>query len=212
MNQADSNMKTRRTVSRWLWASAGLLMGLLLFISLRALLIKPDVTHHHANFALFKNGERDNFESFAFYEEVQGCSANDDNNPRHRVHMHNKESDTIHVHAKGATWGHFFANLGYGLTNDSIQTEKGVYIDEQNGQHLTFILNGQEVEDISNRVIDSEDVLLVSYGDPTAAQGQYSQIRKSAAEHNHKPDPASCSGSEDLSFQDRLKQAVDFTR
>ena len=208
-------LETKRTLLQsfsWLSFIIGIIVGLVLFVALRIALAKPDITHYHANFGLFIEGERDKFNNFTFYEEVQSCSSEDDNNPRHRVHMHNNVSDTVHVHAPAATWGHFFANLGYGLVDDAVKTDKGVFVDGVNDKKLTLLLNGEEVDDVSNRVIESEDVLLVSYGDPADAKDQYSQIGHTAHESNTKPDPASCSGSENLTFEDRIKQALDFTK
>jgi hypothetical protein len=188
----------------------GLFVGGLTIIGLRALLVTDQHTHYHANFGLYINGERDTFSSPLFYEEVQSCSSEDDNNPKHRVHMHNQQNDAVHVHAEAATWGHFFANLGYGLTNDSVKTDKGVFVDGQDGKKLTFILNGEKVSSVANRVIQSEDTLLIDYGDGSSTQQRYDSINKSAGEYNLKPDPAACSGDENLSASERLKRAVDF--
>jgi hypothetical protein len=190
----------------------GLFVGAFTILGLRVLLARDHATHYHANFALYINGERDKFDNFTFYEEVQSCSSEDHSNPKHRVHMHNQENDTVHVHADGVTWGHFFANLGYGLLNDAVKTDKGVFVDKADGKKLSFILNGEKVSSVANRPIASEDVLLVDYGDGASVQNHFDGINKSAAEHNHKPDPASCSGSTGLSFGDRVKQALDFSR
>lgn len=189
----------------------GLLVGALSILLMRVLLVQDNSPHHHANFALYIDGQRDEFESFTFYEEVAGCNADGHNNPKHRVHMHNNVNDAVHVHAEGVTWGHFFANLGYGLTNNLVKTDAGVYVDGQNGKKLTFILNGQETDAASNKLIESEDVLLVDYGDGKGAQQRYDEIPKTAGDLNRKPDPAACSGSESLTIGDRLKRAIDFT-
>ncbi len=189
----------------------GIIAGLLLFISLRVIFAKSHHTHYHANFGLFIDGQRDKFDNFTFYEEVQSCSSDQANNPKTRVHMHNKEFDTIHVHDDAVTWGNFFENLGYTLGYKSVTTNNGTYEDGKDGKQLTFILNGQEIDSAFNRVIGNEDVLLISYGDPAQTKGQFDEISKSAAEHNHKPDPATCSTSGELTLKDRLKQAVSLT-
>src|SRR5690606_33041163 len=119
--------------------------------------------HYHGNFALYVNGMRDEFKSSTFYEETQSCSA-DEIRPKQRVHLHDQKPHVVHVHDEGSTWGHLFANLGYGLSGKSIQTDSGVFVDGQDGNQLTFILNGKEVSNVSNEVIQSEDVLLISYG------------------------------------------------
>ncbi len=193
-------------------AFVALVIGFCLFFLARVIFAKSHQTHYHANFGLFINGQRDEFKNFAFYEEVQACSADNSNNPRQRVHMHNQENDAVHVHDNAVMWGNFFENLDYGLTDNALITKNGVYEDGKDGKELTFLLNGQEVEAIANRVIKNEDRLLVSYGDPSNVQTEYGQITSSAAEHNHKPDPAACSGSGEIKFGDRIKQVLDFTR
>lgn len=191
----------------------GVLIGAALLMAGRIVLAKSHAVHYHANFGLFINGKRDMFDSFAYYEEVQACNAASQGNPKTRVHMHDHQYDTVHVHDEGVTWGNFFENLGYGLTDNAVITKDGTFVDGVNGDKLTFILNGHKVDTAANRVIKSEDTLLISYGNPVDATGQYAQIKHTAHEHNKTPDPATCSGSKtDLTFHDRLKQAFDFTR
>ena len=193
-----------------IFTAIGLITGLLLFVGLRAAFVEDHHTHYHANFALFINGQRDKFDNFGFYEEVQSCSSDDTNNPKLRAHMHDNKNNLVHVHDDNVTWGHFFANLGYGLLDDAVETNKGIFIDGKDGKKLTFILNGQEVDTIANRVIQSEDTLLIDYGEQAQAKDHFGQIEHSSHEANVKPDPASCSGSKSLSFSDRLKRAIDF--
>ncbi len=193
-----------------LFTGIGLVLGLLIFVGLRMALVQDHHTHYHANFALYVNGQQDKFDNFTFYEEVQSCSSDDKNNPKTRAHMHNQVNDVVHVHDDNATWGHFFANLGYGLLDDAVQTNKGIFTNGVDGKALTFILNGKAVESIANRVIQSEDTLLIDYGDNADTQERYKQIKHTAHEANVKPDPASCSGSHELTLKDRLKRAVNF--
>jgi hypothetical protein len=187
----------------------GVLIGGVVLGGIRFATVRNTHTHYHANFALFINGQRDEFKLPTYYEEVQACGA-DENNPRNRVHMHNQESYDVHVHDKGATWGHFFANLGYTLGDGMVATSSKVYVDGQDGNKLQFILNGKPEINIANRVVGNEDVLLVAYGteDSAALQKEYKTIQHDAREHNAKPDPAACSGSQALTWQDRLKAAL----
>jgi hypothetical protein len=202
------NLNNKKAI---LFTGLGLLVGILLFVAVRAALQQDHSTHYHANFALHINGEQEKFDSFTFFEEVQSCSAEDHNNPRHRAHMHQPENDLVHVHAEGVTWGHFFANLGYGLTNKAITTDDGVFVDGQDGHKLAFVLNGEPVTSIDNKVIESGDALLIDYGDGKKIEEKYSQITRDAHEHNTKPDPAACSGPSTLTLSERLKRAFDFT-
>jgi hypothetical protein len=191
-------------------AATGLVVGLLVFFGLRVVFVQDHHTHYHANFALYINGQRDTFDSFAFYEEVQSCSVDNNNDPKTRVHMHNQDNSLVHVHDDNVTWGAFFANLGYGLFDDAIETSKGIFIDGKDDKKLTFILNGQKVDTVANRVIQSEDALLIDYGNANKTQDEYDQIKHTAHDANTKQDPATCSGSHKLTFKDRLKRALDF--
>ena len=193
-------------------AFAGFLIGVLWLAAIRFVTYKSDNVHVHANFALYINGQRDNFESFTFYEEVNACSDDQDDNPKHRVHMHENVNNIVHVHDHAVTWGNFFENLGYGLTDNSVANDEEVFVDGQDGNELKFILNGEEVSDIANRAIASEDTLLVSYGKDSgdALQQKFIDINKNAGEYNTKNDPASCSGGEELTFWTRVKKAFGF--
>jgi hypothetical protein len=108
------------------------------------------------------------------------------------------------------TWRAFFANIGYGITNKAFTNVTDTYVDGIDAKKLTFILNGQKVDTVTNRVIEDKDALLVSYGseDATALQQQYDTIRKNAGEIDKQFDPASCSGTKPLTFWDRIIKAV----
>lgn len=191
----------------------GFFAGVLWLVTVRFLTYKPDITHFHANFAVYVNGERDPFTNFTFYEEVQSCGDDGPENPKTRAHMHDNVSHAVHVHDAGSTWGHFFANLGYTLGNDVLKTSKGVFVNGQDDKKLRFFLNGQETNSIANQPIKSEDRLLVDYGGTNTEQlkGRYDGIEADAGELNTKSDPAACSGSKPLTFGERLKHAFGFS-
>lgn len=189
---------------------AGFVLGVITLVAVRFVTFKSDLVHYHANFALYINGQRDEFKNFSFYEEVQLCSSDAANNPKARVHMHDQNNHLIHVHAHGVTWSQFFTNLGYTLGDNLIKTDQGVYVDGQDGNKLTFLINGRETGTIADTVIKSEDVLLVNYGkdDQSTLQKRYDDIPRDAHQANTEKDPASCSGAESLTLTQRLKHAV----
>lgn len=191
-----------------MWLLIGLLLGVLLLGVFRYFNVKDHHTHYHANFALYINGQRDEFKSPMYYEEVQTCG-NDPTNPRARVHLHNMDAASVHVHDEGATWGALFANLGYTLGNSVLRTSSTTYIDGLGG-NLKFMLNGEQVVDVANRTIGDEDVLLVSYGNESTEnlKKQYDTIPRSAENLDHTSDPAACAGSKHLTWRDRLKAAI----
>ncbi len=182
-----------------------LIIGMLAAFLLRFALVDADVVHHHANFALYVNGVRDEFDSFTFYEEVAGCSLGGHDDPKSRVHMHGQINDVVHVHDGGSTWGAFFANLGYTLGDEVLVTDSGVFADKD-GSKLTFILNGEKVSNVANNEIKSEDRLLINYGNDSdeTLMSRYADTAENAHEYNEKPDPASCSGAADESLKDRF--------
>lgn len=188
------------------------LLGAFWIIAIRFVTVQKKEVHYHANFAVFVDGERLPFDSFMFYEEVQSCGGDEINNPKIRVHMHDQKNYLLHVHDSGATWGHFFANLGMTAGDTVFKTDKDTFVEGVDDTQIRYRLNGDEVQTIANRTIGSEDTLLVSIGSPTDEdlQNQYDQIIRDAAEYNKKNDPSSCSGGKPFTLLERLKAAVGF--
>src|SRR3712207_6712479 len=120
----------------WLAVLIGFIAGILWLVAIRFFTYKSENIHYHANFALYIDGQQYKFENFTFYEEVQSCVADFVDNPKARVHLHDNKPHVVHVHDNGVTWGHFFANLGYGLTDKSLSTRTETYVDGQNGTEI----------------------------------------------------------------------------
>ncbi len=199
-------------LSRLLKMAALILFGGLLMVAIRFITIRDTSVHYHANFALYVNGQKDPFNSFTFYEEVAACSIDDPDDVKTKVHLHDQNSSLIHVHAHGMTWGQFFNNLGYTLGDKVLVTDKGIFADGQEENHLHFILNGQTVKSLSNRTIKSEDKLLINYGkdDDKTLNDRFNTVPNDAAKANTTADPATCSGSPKLTIWRRLKLALGF--
>ena len=189
--------------------SIGFVAGFLLLFGLHVLRAEQHGVHYHANFALYINGDRDEFDNFTFYEEIQACQPGETLQPGARVHMHDFINHVIHVHDSGVTWGHFFSNLGYTLDDNAIITDDGVFIDGEDGT-LTFILNGEPTRAIANQLIQDTDVLLVNYGTESeeVITERYANIPNDAQDYNEVDDPSSCAGEHDVSFGHRLLQAL----
>lgn len=187
----------------WLHIIIGVLAGVLIMAGLRWFTYVPPV-HHHANFAIYVNGQRETFEGPGYYEEVASCSM-DQELPEQRAHLHDNVNDVVHVHDQAVTWGNFFENLGFSVANGFLQTNRGLYVSSPDSS-LYFILNGQQVEDIASRVITSEDKLLITYGSPLAeATAQYELVDSTAHLYNERLDPTACSGQS--GWLTRLKQS-----
>lgn len=185
------------------------IVGVFLAFILRFTFVDSNSVHYHANFSLYVNGVRDDFKSPTFYEEISACSEGH-NDPKTRSHMHDNESDVIHVHDSAVTWGHFFANISYTLSDKVLVTDGGTFVDGVDGKNLHFILNGKQVSSLTNRVIANEDKLLIDYSadDASTLASRYGTISSSAHEHNVEPDPASCSGGAQESMGDRFKRTL----
>lgn len=185
------------------------ILGAVSFAATRFILVEEQKTHYHANFALYINGERDLFDSFVFYEEVSACTKEYVSSPKSRVHMHDNKNDLVHVHDNAVTWGHFFSNLGYTLA-DGVLIRSGNVYSETSSLKFSYILNGQRVSSISDKLINSGDTLLISYGSESdeSIKQKYSQISNDSLVYNEKPDPSSCSGSGKESIKDRFIRTI----
>lgn len=211
MEQADRGHVKKNTLSKVVaLLLVGFAAGVMALIGVRFATYRDDSVHYHANFALYINGQRDELKNFTFYEEVNICSSDELDNPKTRVHLHEQNASLVHVHAHAVTWGQLFDNLGYTLGNNLVKTDKGVYVDDQDGKQLTFMLNGEPVQTAANRVIKSEDVLLINYGqdDDKTLKTRYDAIPRDAAKANTQKDPNACSGGTEATPKARLLNAI----
>lgn len=192
----------------------GAVLGVLAWGALRFALVEPpEAVHHHANFALFIDGERVDLSGDRYMEDVASCSADPASlRPVDRVHLHDNRADVVHVHHAGATWGHLFTNLGFGLGADYLITDDGRrFFDGDEGLRMTFVVNGFPVPDLHNRPIESTDRVLIHLGVESPDQVMetyYPRVASNAAEYNETSDPAGCAGAHvPLSLTERLKLA-----
>lgn len=204
----------------------GILVGVLL-LGVARLLLAPltQVTHHHANWMVMVDGVPVDFSGDRFMEEIAACSASDEGIlPNQRIHMHESEDEIVHVHHEGATWGHLMMNLGLSLGDSYLMLDRGLvegmdsvpedgrFFESPDDDHrLIVILNGFAVPTVRNRVVASEDRLLVAWtNQPVDAvmANLYPSVASNAGQYNEMMDPASCSGGhEELPLLERLKLA-----
>ncbi len=192
----------------------GALLGAVALGAARFAAMPPDaVVHYHANWAIVVDGQRLDLSADRYMEDVARCRMHASMDPRDRVHLHSNDADGVHVHAPAATWGHLLTNLGFGLGRDYLVTDRGVRHEAAPPRSLKFVLNGRPVEEVHNRVIASEDRLLISYGAEAVdevVRSQFPQVATTAAALNTQPDPASCSGAAERTIGDRLRHAFWF--
>lgn len=205
-------MSTARTAATF---AAGLVGGALLLGAARYVAMPPaDVVHYHANWAVMIGGQRLDLSGDRYMEDVASCSADPSHvRPEDRVHLHENVADAVHVHAAGVTWGHLLANLGFGVGDDYLVTDRGVRYDGSPLGTIKFIVNGRQVPSIRNRPIASGDRLLISFGaEPVDAviRDQFPQVATTAERLNTLPDPASCSGHAEPTAAERWRAAFWF--
>lgn len=186
----------------------GAIFAFLFMTSARFIFKQPESIHFHANMAVFIDGKRELFAGPGYYEEVEACSATA--TPSGRTHLHMPDNNVVHVHDKNVTWGNFFENIGWAIGPDALIGPNNTYRTD-GVKSLTFLLNGEKTDDVFRRVIKSEDVLVVSYGDGSANfsdQTQQAIKPTPALLANSQKDPAACRGSDDIGVVDRLKKAI----
>jgi len=189
----------------------GFVGGFTWTVGLRYFLVVPTETHFHANFAVYIDGKREEFKDFTYYEEVAACTSAYGDNPKGRVHMHDKVNDVIHVHDKRVTYGDFFANIGWVVGRNVVETRDKTFVSNKDTTRIVYVLNGEKVSSITSKMIQSKDRLLVAVGAvPSDVKPWYDTLATTAAEFNSRPDPTTCgglNGASTKSFLSRLKHA-----
>lgn len=199
--------------TKWFIACACLVLGAAVVLGIRFATYKVDLVHYHANFALYINGERQEFKGASYYTEVEMCTLNSTMVPSGRAHMHDNINNVVHVEDHAVTWGQFFTNLGWTMGPTTIVSPDGTVYSENGDSKLNLVLNGQDYTDfggMQNTVIKDADKLLVSYGNESAAdlKQQYSSIPSTAKKYDTAKDPASCSGTHSTTMHDRLSHLL----
>lgn len=182
-------------------------LGFLALAIFRFITFNSGSVHYHANFAVVIDGESEQFESFAFYEELLSCLAEGEPSAKERVHMHQPDNHVAHVHDSAVSWGHFFQNLGMSLSSTHLTLNDSIY-SEASGDIVSYMLNGQPIANPTNIEVSDLDRLLVVVGSETENDilSLYEAVvPRDAAELNQSSDPSTCSGSKADSFSDRLK-------
>lgn len=195
---------------------AGFLLGVLVVFGIRfATYSPPEHNHYHANFAVFINGEREEFKQPKYYEEVAICSTGTGiTMPQQRAHMHDNVNAVVHVHDHATTWGQFFENLGWNIGPDFIQTADGTLYKEDDTNKLHLVINDQDytgITNLTNMVIEDRSRVLISFGEQNkeSLDEQFDTVANNALRYNETTDPASCSsGHETGSFGDRLRSVL----
>lgn len=197
----------------WTTLAAGVVVGVVAGGAVRLATIQaPEITHFHANWAVFIDGARLDLTADRFMEDVAACRTDPGSiGPRDRVHLHEGNADVVHVHHPAATWGALARNLGIGLGRDYIFPPSGARRFSGDGGTLKFFRNGLQLDDLSNEPVRSGDRVLISFGPGSAEDAlaeEFPQVASDAEEFNARMDPATCMGGhEPEGFGARLRRA-----
>lgn len=173
--------------------------------------IKFAKPHYHANFLMYIDWKRVDFTDDKYSEDIWKCKIEENMTPRDRVHLHENNQDTIHVHHDGVAWWHFFSNVNYVFWEDFLITDTGTIYKNDQKNKLTFILNWKKILNPFNRMINSEDKLLINYWNETddfLINERFKQVSNNAVEFNHKYDPGACSWTNENSTIFLIKQLI----
>lgn len=164
--------------------------------------------HFHANFAMYINGEKQDFSGDAYMQDVAGCSISWEIMPQDRVHLHENNGDTIHIHAHGVSWWHFFANNNFYFDSERIVSDSKQEFKISENNSISFILNGKTINNPYNRSISSQDRLLIAYWDYSGAELQnlFEKVSSDAGEYNQSYDPGSCSWKQQNTILEILRE------
>lgn len=195
----------RRFGDRVVWVIAGFVVAAVLILGIRFFTYRPEHVHYHANFVVYINGQREQFADPALYEESgASCSEEEQMTPMERAHMHDNVNDVVHVHDHAVAWGQFFTNLGWVVDAKVIETPSQTLMPDTSHK-ISFVLNGQTMDNVSNRVIGDQDKLLVDYGgSDQAIKDEYAGISNKALRYDTSTDPKSCGSNIAPSTHDRL--------
>jgi len=83
--------------TKWFIAVACLLLGAAVVLGIRFATYKVNSVHYHANFALYINGQREEFKGMGYYTEVEMCKLDTTMVPSERAHMHDNVNNVVHV-------------------------------------------------------------------------------------------------------------------
>jgi hypothetical protein len=127
--------------------------------------------HWHADFALFIEGEKYDFDQEEFFStEDEVLNAN--------VHIHAPRINVVHVHRSLTTWDEFLRSLGFELTDKTtiagqagapltLKLPDGEELREENGNTFKFMVNEVKVDGVAVAEIGDLERVLISYGPET---------------------------------------------
>ncbi|QMU54765.1 MAG: hypothetical protein GKS07_07690 [Nitrosopumilus sp.] len=84
-----------------------------------------------------------------------------------RIHFEANDGTTIHRHSTGVSLGYLFESFGVGLDEKCYVFVDGKKFCSNDEYSLNFYINDQQVESITDYVVNQDDRILISYGAET---------------------------------------------
>jgi hypothetical protein len=114
-----------------------------------------DSAHEHAVFAVILDGQKIDFSQRQYQVQSQF------------IHVEGGDGTTLHRHAEGVSFSFFLNSVGMRIQDDCFVRDDGVQFCSNGSNQLRFFINGDEVDSISDYVLEEEDRFLVIYGNQT---------------------------------------------
>ena len=104
------------------------------------------------------------------------------------IHLHDGESNLIHMHAPNQTLGKFFRSIGFQLTSTCFTLDTNVSYCNDGSKTLKLFVNGQPNTQFENYIFNDLDRILITYGDdsPEAIAQQIASVSDEACIESNK--------------------------
>ena len=113
--------------------------------------------HHHADFALYINGEQYDFAQEKYMSTENKSLSN-------FAHFHDMNGKVIHKHAERVTLGFFLETLGLKLNDTCLMLDDGTSYCNEGNTELKMYVDGKHNDEFAEYEIQDEDKILLSYG------------------------------------------------
>ena len=201
----------------------GLLLGTITLVVVARIDLgspRPISFHEHANVGVYLNGKKLDL-SANKYMYVVPCFIDGEvppgessSNPIEKIHLHNNNGETVHVHHKGLTYADFFEGINMKLQASQFIDDQGNEYASNNTHTLDFYLNGQKITDLAGHEVRDLDKALITYGPKTRSSESINEellsvpddacISSGTCEHRGQAPAENCGSHETKSWVESL--------
>jgi len=119
--------------------------------------------HEHAVFAVILDGQKIDFSQTKYQVETTRSPL---------IHMEGGDGTTLHRHVQGVTFGQFLDTVNMGIQDGCFVRDDGAEFCDDGSKQLKFFINSEQVDSITDYVLQEDDRFLVIYGDQTEEEIQ----------------------------------------